>query len=107
MCGIAGALWWDASNARDANAIVSRMVDALRHRGPDGRGVVCCNSGEEGAPSITLGHTRLAILDLSARGAQPMRSERGPVWITFNGEVYNFESIRRELESCGRRFQSQ
>jgi asparagine synthase (glutamine-hydrolysing) len=110
MCGIAGALWWDESSARDANAIVSRMVDALAHRGPDGRGVVRCNSidpAEQECPSVTFGHTRLAILDLSERGAQPMRSERVPVWITFNGEVYNFESIRRELESCGRRFQSQ
>lgn len=111
MCGIAGA--WiarGADGASDSTAIVSRMVEALGHRGPDGRGVAACT--EPGAesrtgPAVALGHTRLAILDLSDRGAQPMRADRTPSWITFNGEVYNFRTVRGELQARGRLFASE
>lgn len=72
------------------------MVAALHHRGPDGRGVVVHES-------VALGHARLAILDL-AGGAQPMGSEDGRVQITFNGEIFNFRELRRELEASGHRF---
>jgi len=84
------------------------MVDTLGHRGPDGHGVAVCAAAEHGpsAPEVVFGHTRLAILDLSSRGAQPMQSTTGPVWITFNGEIYNFTEIRGELERAGRTFRS-
>jgi asparagine synthase (glutamine-hydrolysing) len=77
------------------------MADALGHRGPDDRGVWFCQD-----PQIVLGHLRLAILDLSRSGHQPMASADGRVWITYNGEVYNFRELRVELESRGHRFRS-
>jgi asparagine synthase (glutamine-hydrolysing) len=109
MCGIAGALFWDEADiGRDAGDLVSAMVDALGHRGPDGRGLVRCAGpvADRRTPTVVLGHTRLAILDLSERGRQPMKSASAPVWITFNGEIYNFKSLRRELEARGRVFRS-
>jgi asparagine synthase (glutamine-hydrolysing) len=75
------------------------MVRTLAHRGPDGEGV--WSSGP-----IALGHRRLAIIDLSPAGRQPMSNARGTVWITFNGELYNFRQVRGELEARGYRFQS-
>ena len=78
MCGIAGAMFAEGSrDERDAPRIVSVMVDALSHRGPDGRGVAVCSPrfGTNGR-RVVLGHRRLAILDLSERGAQPMIPQR-------------------------------
>jgi asparagine synthase (glutamine-hydrolysing) len=109
MCGIAGAIFWeDGQPAAEAMPLVQRMTDAMRHRGPDGQGVVrCARSGDAGrGPVVTLGHRRLAIIDLTDRAAQPMASPRGPVWIAFNGEIYNFQALRHLLESRGRTFQS-
>src|SRR5258708_2779785 len=94
MCGIGGAIGF-------ANAVeISRqLVGALRHRGPDDEGIVSPCEG------VALAHTRLAILDLSSAGHQPMEDHvetRGqPNWITFNGEIYNFREIRAELERAG------
>jgi asparagine synthase (glutamine-hydrolysing) len=85
------------------------MIDALGHRGPDGCGITGCLSPGAAAsqqPRATFGHRRLAIIDLSERGAQPMRSRTVPVWLTYNGEIYNFAAIRRELEALGRSFRS-
>ncbi len=100
MCGIAGL--WDQraqTSPETLSAAAQRMVDRLAHRGPDGEGVWCdANSG------IALGHRRLAIVDLSPAGAQPMVSSCGRFVISFNGEAYNFPELRRELESLGRRF---
>jgi asparagine synthase (glutamine-hydrolysing) len=109
MCGIAGAVFWDGSEeGRDLSALVGSMVGTLGHRGPDGRGLTLCGSPEhrDTSPSVALGHTRLAILDLSDRAAQPMQSDRARTWITYNGEIYNFATLRRELEARGRRFRS-
>ncbi|HUL73826.1 MAG TPA: asparagine synthase (glutamine-hydrolyzing) [Vicinamibacterales bacterium] len=108
MCGIAGAVFWhDGPSADEHDAIVTRMVEALAHRGPDGRGVVRCTAGEASpGPRATFGHTRLSIIDLSERGRQPMTTARRPVWITYNGEIYNFAALRAELESLGRAFRS-
>lgn len=96
MCGIAGAL---SSTGEDLKPIVSAATAALVHRGPDDAGLwsdgVCA-----------LGHRRLSIIDLSDAGRQPMPSEGGEIWITFNGEIYNFESLRRELETVGHRFRT-
>jgi asparagine synthase (glutamine-hydrolysing) len=78
--------------------IAQRMVGALRHRGPDGQGVHL----EEG---IALGHTRLSIIDL-AGGGQPMANEDGSVWITFNGEVFNYVELREELIAAGHVFRT-
>jgi asparagine synthase (glutamine-hydrolysing) len=79
--------------------VIQCMTDAIRHRGPDGEGLYV------NAP-VALGHRRLAILDLSSAGSQPMCNEDQTVWITYNGEIYNFMEVRRELESCGHRFRS-
>ena len=109
MCGIAGAVFWDGGPpAVDATGIVRLMTGALAHRGPDGMGVERCPAAAGAAevvPVAVLGHRRLAIIDLTDRAAQPMSSERG-LTLTFNGEIYNFQDIRRELESHGRRFRS-
>ncbi|MGH9383993.1 MAG: asparagine synthase (glutamine-hydrolyzing) [Vicinamibacterales bacterium] len=108
MCGIAGGVFWAKRSRHAAVSTVQRMTDALSHRGPDGAGVVECHqtSADDAAPVVVMGHRRLAIIDLTDRAAQPMVSDRLPLWITFNGEIYNFKTIRRELERLGRRFRS-
>lgn len=95
MCGITGLLNLDGAPA--PADILDRMTDLLAHRGPDGRGVF--RDGPLG-----LGHRRLAIIDLSPAGAQPMR--RGDLTISYNGELYNFQELRAELESRGHAFAS-
>jgi asparagine synthase (glutamine-hydrolysing) len=98
MCGIAGMIDWRASTGSDAlRALGEAMSDTLRHRGPDGNGIWV--EAESGA---MLAQRRLAIIDLSAGGAQPMQSADRRYVITFNGEIYNYRDIRRELEACGR-----
>ncbi|RWB58172.1 asparagine synthase (glutamine-hydrolyzing) [Mesorhizobium sp.] len=99
MCGIAGILLApDTADPKSLEAI-GQMTTALRHRGPDGEGL--WTDREAG---IALGHRRLAIVDLSAAGRQPMRSSSGRYVITFNGEIYNFRDLRRELEDAGHQF---
>jgi len=97
MCGIAGVLRLDGRPADREQAL--RMVRTLAHRGPDGEGA--WSSGP-----IALGHRRLAIIDLSPGGRQPMSNARGTVWITFNGELYNFRQVRAELEARGYHFRT-
>lgn len=113
MCGIAGLIRTGRESELPENvalAAVSRMVDVLRHRGPDGSGLqqVTAFGDAAGARSVevVLGHTRLAILDLSAAGQQPMTSSEGDLHITFNGEIYNFEQLRHELGPDGWRSHS-
>jgi asparagine synthase (glutamine-hydrolysing) len=77
------------------------MADTLRHRGPDDAGLWVSPGGE-----LELGHRRLSIIDLSPAGRNPMAWGDGRLWITYNGEVYNFQDLRRELEGCGVRFRS-
>ncbi len=98
MCGIAGFLASNpaASPRRDA---VLRMCACLAHRGPDNEGVVS-------AGPMTLGHRRLAIIDLSAEAAQPMANEDGSLLLAVNGEIYNFQELRRDLAARGHRFRS-
>src|SRR5437899_1408962 len=100
MCGIAGMMAPPAG--RVTREAVTRMAARLRHRGPDDGGD-WLDSGER----VGLGHRRLSILDLSSAGRQPMVSPSGRYVLTFNGEVYNFEELRRFLESAGFRFRSQ
>jgi asparagine synthase (glutamine-hydrolysing) len=97
VCGIAGIVHLDGRPVDDAD--IKRMTDALAHRGPDGEGQWC-----EG--SVGLGHRRLAIIDLSEEASQPMHSLDKRFVITYNGEVYNFKELRRELELGGSRFHS-
>jgi asparagine synthase (glutamine-hydrolysing) len=97
MCGIGGFLAFGTAAEADLEARLWRMVALLRHRGPDDEGV--WTDGRVG-----LAHTRLSIIDTSPAGHQPMASADGAVWITFNGEIYNFTEIGRELEARGYRF---
>ncbi|WDT76243.1 MAG: asparagine synthase (glutamine-hydrolyzing) [Candidatus Manganitrophus sp.] len=100
MCGLSGCL--DLSRQRgpgDLESIVTRMADALAHRGPDDRGVWV-----DPEAGIALGHRRLSIIDLSPEGHQPMASACGRYVIAFNGEVYNFRELRQALEAAGDRF---
>ncbi len=100
MCGIGGFLIVrTAATRNELEARLWRMIAALRHRGPDDEGV--WTDGRAG-----LAHARLSIIDLSPAGHQPMASADGAVWITYNGEIYNFAEIRQELEALGYPFRS-
>ena len=96
MCGIAGTYARDGSEQREA---VSRMLGVLGHRGPDGEG-----SYADGP--ATLGHKRLAIIDLTDGGSQPMLDGSGRYVLTYNGEIFNYVELRAELEREGIRFRS-
>jgi asparagine synthase (glutamine-hydrolysing) len=100
MCGIAG--FFEPSRNRgvgDCEEIARRMASTLAHRGPDDEG-----TWADAEVGVALGHRRLAILDLSAEGRQPMHSADGRYVLTFNGEIYNFQQLRRELEERGHSF---
>ena len=102
MCGIAGAwIWGEGGSAR---AGVTAATDAMAHRGPDDGAVV-----EVPAPhgSLAFGARRLAVQDLSSRGAQPMRNPQTGSVIVFNGEVYNFRELRRQLTARGHVFRTE
>ena len=86
MCGICGFYGFEDINA------LKRMIKILAHRGPDDDGFFVDEN-------ISLGHTRLSIIDLSEKGRQPMSNEEGAIWITYNGETYNFMDLRKELEA--------
>lgn len=101
MCRIAGFLDYCFKGAYDAAEVMTQMRDSLKSGGPDDEGLYI-----EREKGLALGHRRLSILDLSARGHQPMGNDDGSLWITYNGEVYNFNEIRSELESAGYRFKS-
>ncbi|CAI4033174.1 Asparagine synthetase (glutamine-hydrolyzing) [Nitrospira tepida] len=122
MCGIAGMFRFDRTPL-DVK-LLEAMTRSLAHRGPDEEGYVLLASDGKSKPvavvnslsnsvreippeyGVGLGHRRLAVLDLSPLGRQPMASEDGLIWITYNGEVYNYLEIRRELMALGRRFRS-
>jgi asparagine synthase (glutamine-hydrolysing) len=92
MCGIAGLSWQDED-------LVTRMAQVIGHRGPDQHGVYTDDS-------VSLGHRRLSIIDLSDSGRQPLSNEDGSVWVTYNGEIYNFRELREALEAKGHVFRS-
>ncbi len=92
MCGICGFTWRD-------EPLVSKMNDAITHRGPD-------QDGTYAADGISLGHRRLSIIDLSDHGRQPMQNEDGNVQLAFNGEIYNYQDLKPELERRGHQFAS-
>jgi asparagine synthase (glutamine-hydrolysing) len=100
MCGIAGLMLIEAgARVADPAATALAMADTLSHRGPDGR-----DSWGDAEAGVGLGHRRLSIIDLTPTGAQPMRSADGRYVISYNGEVYNFPDLRRELEDIGHSF---
>jgi asparagine synthase (glutamine-hydrolysing) len=99
MCGIAGKLHLGLQGAVKTE-VLQRMTAALRHRGPDGEGIWV-----EGP--VGFGHQRLAIIDLSPRAGQPMTNEDGSLRIVFNGEIYNFQSLREDLQQKGHVFHSE
>jgi asparagine synthase (glutamine-hydrolysing) len=108
MCGIAGAVWSDSAPPIDG-AVLRRMTDVLRHRGPDGEGSylseVVLPRAHGGHTHVALGHRRLSIIDRLG-GRQPMSNEDGTVWVTFNGEIYNFPLLRCRLEGSGHAFRT-
>src|SRR5258708_950588 len=99
MCGIAGWFLKQGGERRDAH--LHAMADALSHRGPDDRGFYY-----DSRRGIALAHNRLSIIDLSAAGHQPMISEDGQLALVYNGELYNFRELRKQLEALGHRFHS-
>ncbi len=99
MCGICGVVNGPRARLPVDEVLLRQMCAVLRHRGPDDEGV--WTDGIAG-----LGQRRLAIIDLSPAGHQPMSNETGTIWITFNGEIYNFPELRVELEKRGHRFHS-
>ena len=101
MCGICGIVSTRGLRPPIELGALSAMTDSMAHRGPDGRGEWVSPEGRVG-----LGHRRLSIIDLSPLGAQPMSNEDGSVWVTFNGEIYNYLTLRDELEAKGRQFRS-
>ena len=95
MCGLAGIVYDDGQAQPDPD-LLRRMVTAIRHRGPDGDGYFV-------EPGVGLGHARLSIIDL-AGGAQPIHNEDRSVWIAYNGEVFNYPELRRDLIARGHSF---
>ena len=98
MCGIAGKIYFDLTRLLSSEGLRA-MAQTMGHRGPDGEGVWTDGN-------IGFAHRRLAIIDLSTAATQPMCNEDGSVWITFNGEIYNFDALRKELEAQGHIFKS-
>ncbi|MHA1284703.1 MAG: asparagine synthase (glutamine-hydrolyzing) [Promethearchaeota archaeon] len=90
MCGIVGF------NYSDKN-LIKKLIKKISHRGPDDYGFIVDDE-------ISLGHTRLSIIDLSEKGKQPIRNEDGSLWIVFNGEIYNYKLLRKILQHKGHKF---
>jgi len=108
MCGITGAIWTDPKLPIDAPTLQS-MTDVITHRGPDDHGQYVSEfrlrPPYEAMPGVALGFRRLSIIDLEG-GHQPMSNEDGTVWVVFNGEIYNYTTIRRRLEGAGHTFRT-
>src|ERR1700722_3592323 len=101
MCGIMGIL--SDGRPEQTRAAVRDMMGAARHRGPDGSGSAEIALGDR---RLVLGHTRLAIIDLSEGSRQPMQDAETGSWLAFNGEIYNFRALRAEMESLGAKFET-
>lgn len=97
MCGVVG--FWHKDEMKADSTVLQKMVDRLKHRGPDDNGIWVHQS-------IGLGHTRLSILDLTEKGHQPFVTQDGQGVISYNGEIYNFSRLHQELEAEGIRFKS-
>jgi asparagine synthase (glutamine-hydrolysing) len=99
MCGLAGSLFLEPRNPESSLREVQQMITAQQHRGPDGQGYWGTDSGR-----VFLGHCRLAIIDLTPAGQQPMASRDGRYVICFNGEIYNYLELKQELQEAGVQF---
>ncbi len=97
MCGICGKL--DLTGSPVPKSLIESMCESIAYRGPDHRGILV-------SPPVGLGHQRLSIIDLSSAGHQPMSNEDGTVWLVYNGEIYDYEPIRRMLVARGHRLSS-
>lgn len=102
MCGITGAVWTADGEPVSLETLV-RMTRVMAHRGPDGQGEHWDQQSD--GSGVALGHRRLSIIDL-AGGTQPMSNEDGTVWVTFNGEIYNYRELRPALEAAGHQFRT-
>lgn len=101
MCGICGIVD-NSTSGRVEEKLIRRMASRLEHRGPDDEGVYIGS----GNPGIGLGHRRLSIIDLSTAGHQPIANEDKSIWLVLNGEIYNYELLRRDLQGKGHIFAS-
>ncbi|HKE57145.1 MAG TPA: asparagine synthase (glutamine-hydrolyzing), partial [Pyrinomonadaceae bacterium] len=101
MCGICGVWEYGATEGRVDLALISRMRDQMIHRGPDDAGELSFDKGRGG-----FGFRRLSIIDLSAAGHQPMSGCTDRVWLVFNGEIYNHQQLREDLEKRGHKYKS-
>ena len=100
MCGICGIVSANTSH-ETRTSVVERMCAAMVHRGPDDIGI-----RDFGAAGCCIGMRRLSIIDRSVQGRQPMSNEDGTKWVVLNGEIYNFQPLRSELEARGHIFRS-
>lgn len=111
MCGILGYYFFDLDqDTADPNRRLKTALDSLNHRGPDDRGIESFRiyfDANHSQGILTLGHTRLSIIDLSPGGHQPMQSIDGRYTIVFNGEIYNYREIRQELIGFGYSFRTE
>jgi asparagine synthase (glutamine-hydrolysing) len=108
MCGITGGVWTEAGEPLAHETLLS-MTEVLRHRGPDDQGCytseVASHSYPGSVAGVALGFRRLSIIDV-AGGAQPLSNEDGSVWVVFNGEIYNYRTLRKRLEGSGHTFRT-
>lgn len=98
MCGICGVV------GQADEPVIKNMLAAMAHRGPDDEGIYVADAAA--GERLALGHLRLSIIDLSVGGHEPMADAQGEIWLTYNGEIYNFKELRKELEKRGHRFRS-
>ena len=102
MCGIVGIF---SDKQLFSKLQVKTMLDTIAHRGPDDAGIVAIdtdtNQVKEDQSNLLFGHRRLSILDLSSLGHQPMQTKDQKIWITYNGEIFNFIEIRQKLRNKG------
>ena len=103
MCGIFGII---AKDGKIPDGVLERGTASLAHRGPDDSGTIVLQDSAHGSVEIGLGSRRLAIVDLSPLGHQPMHDPENGNWIVYNGEIYNFREVRGELEKLGTIFAS-
>ena len=103
MCGIVGIIGLRAPVSAE---LLERVTRSLAHRGPDDSGTVILRGSVHEKIEVGLGNRRLAVLDLSPLGHQPMNDPTTGNWIVYNGEVYNFRQVRARLEQAGLRFAS-
>jgi asparagine synthase (glutamine-hydrolysing) len=102
MCGIAG--WLTHKDRTPPRSALQAMTQSLAHRGPDGEGFFYARA-KDGQHEVALGHRRLSIIDL-AGGHQPMSDPSGQITLTYNGEAYNFQTLRQELKAAGHEFRT-